>query len=205
MKNSLGLNKASVTVCSMLDIDNGKFIDYNISENCNEHEGLKSQLYLLNRSDIIVGDRNYGKPGLMSHLYNSVGFVFRVSHSLKMSKQFLKSGRRSGIISHEGRRYKFTRYRVNKITRKIVSRYHCDIDNRSGEDELSGEFLLCTNNLTMGDDDAITLYKDRWKIETSFKLLKSNFDIREPVKTPNCSNPMKQINYKVGMSSHCSI
>ena len=200
MKNSLGLNKASVTVCSLLDMNKGTFIDYNIAENCNEHDGLKQQMHLLTRNDVLVGDRNYGKPGLMGYLYDSVKFIFRVSHSLTMSKKFLKLNKRSAIVTYEDKKYKFIRYRVNKLTRNIVSEHHRNAGNATQEDETTSEFLLCINDLTIANDDAIKLYKGRWKIETKFKLLKSNFDIREPVKASNCKNPSKQINYNVGMS-----
>ena len=76
----------------------------------------------------------------------------------------------------------------------------------SSEDANSSEFVVCTNNLTMSGDCATGLYKNRWKIETNFKLLKSNFDVREPVKTSNCKNPSKYIEYKVGLAfSLCNI
>ena len=53
--------KASLNLCSLLDINTQKFVDYTISKSCNEHDSLSTQVNKLQTNDLIIADRNYGK------------------------------------------------------------------------------------------------------------------------------------------------
>ena len=90
--NPTGVNRAGLIVCSLLDIQTQQFVDYNISEHCNEHDGLRKQAPRLRSDDVIVGDRNYGKPVLMEERYFHTRFVFRLSKHLMLTREFVESG-----------------------------------------------------------------------------------------------------------------
>ena len=74
-----------------------------------------------------------------------------------------------------------------------------DMNLISDEDDES-VFVLCTNVLDMSEETAQQLYRDRWKIETGFRYLKSNFDVRNPMKAGNCNTITDHIEYTVGLS-----
>ena len=42
-------------------------------------------------------------------------------------------------------------------------------------------FVLCTNDIHRTYQELINLYRLRWRIETAFGSLKSNFDVRKPI------------------------
>ena len=105
-------------------------------------------------------------------------------------------------------RLKLIKYLISKKTRKGVKAYMSDMNQISDEDDesaaartgLAGVFVLCTNVLDMSEETAQQLYRERWTIETGFRYLKSNFDVRIPMKAGNCNSVTEHIEYTVGLS-----
>lgn len=201
--NKHGVGKASLTVCALLDIKTHLFHEYAIADDCNEHTSLVNQAKTCTIDDIIIADRNYGKYSLLSQLYDNVGFLVRISKNMNIYKSFIKSSEHTRIIEHvhngKKMRLKLIKYVISKKTRKRVKVYMSDMNQISDEDDES-VFVLCTNVLDMSEETAQQLYRDRWKIETGFRYLKSNFDVRNPMKAGNCNSITDHIKYTIGLS-----
>ena len=199
LENKNGVAKASLNLCSLLDINTQKFVDYTISKSCNEHDSLSTQVNKLQTNDLIIADRNYGKYVLMKKLYSKVGFLFRISKNMNIYKDFIASTDTTTIIQHNGMNLKLIKYAINKSTRKAVTTYFSNKGEPKEEDKC-GIYVLCTNRLTLTEEQCITYYKQRWRIETAFKSLKSNFDVRNPLRVNNCKNPIQHVQYTLGLS-----
>ena len=99
-------------------------------------------------------------------------------------------------------RLKLIKYVISKATRERIKTYMFDIKQSSNDDDESaaartgpaGVFVLCTNNLNMSEEKAGQLYRRRWNIETGFRALKSNFDVRTPAARSGHAAPMKVSN-----------
>lgn len=116
LENKNGVAKASLNLCSLLDINTQKFVDYTISKSCNEHDSLSTQVNKLQTNDLIIADRNYGKYVLMKKLYSKVGFLFRISKNMNIYKDFIASTDTTTIIQHNGMNLKLIKYAINKST-----------------------------------------------------------------------------------------
>lgn len=203
MHNKHGISKGSLTVCALLNIDTQLFHDYMIADDCNEHTSLVKQVLKCTRDDLIIADRNYGKYCLLAQLYGHVGFLVRISKNMNIYKNFINSPEYSVIIDyiHNGvkMRLKLIKYVISKATRERIKTYMFDIKQSSNDDDES-VFVLCTNNLNMSEEIAGQLYRSRWNIETGFRALKGNFDVRTPMKVSNCNTITEIVEYTVGLS-----
>jgi len=199
LKNKHGVSVGGATISSILDINSGAFIDYKVSYNLNENDALSQQLFQFTRNDLLIGDRNYGNYKLMKLMYNKVGFLFRIKSSNLIYKNLIKSSKSSMIVDHEGMKLKIIRYIVDRRTRKIIKAHWETNKINNSEDDLS-IFVLCTNDICRSEAQLIDLYKQRWKIEPAFGSLKSNFDIRKPIRTNNCKNFKNMLNFKLALS-----
>ena len=150
LPNKFGTSKASLTICSLIDIHTKIFIDYAISDSNHERDCLKQQLTYLSRKDIIIADRNYGKYDLIAHMHNRVGFIVRLSRNLNIYKRIINSNKSSMIINwqYNGQNIplKLIKYVISKKTSKRVIQYMDNIGELDTEDHLS-MFVICTKEL----------------------------------------------------------
>ena len=72
---------------------------------------------------------------------------------------------------------------IDKKTKQIILDHYGEL---SKKDDSESEFILATNDLTLTNTQCIDYYKQRWNIEVGFKHLKSNFDVRNPLRTYKC-------------------
>ena len=92
---------------------------------------------------------------------------------------------------------KLVRYRVDKRTKKIILDHY---DELSKTEDSESEFILATNDLTLTNEQCIDYYKQRWNIEVGFKHLKSNFDVRNPLRAYKCDDIRAYISFPIAQS-----
>ena len=77
--NTTRVGKVSLTLCSLLDIDSQVFIDYSISDTCDEIGALRTQITTsLKPTDLIICDRNYGNFEFLMSVNDDIRFITRL-------------------------------------------------------------------------------------------------------------------------------
>ena len=162
IKNKYGVSQGGATISSIIDVNTKQFIDYKVSYSLNENNTLVQQMSKFNRSDLLIGDRNYGNNKLMTQIYDKVGFLFRIKSSSLMYKHFIGYDENSTIIDLDGKRLKLIKYKVDRKTLKLVKASM--LSNHSNEDDDLSTFVLCTNDIGRTETELINLYRQRWRI-----------------------------------------
>jgi len=192
------VGKASMTLCSLLDIESRMFVDYLISESCDEIGALRTQIVTcLKPTDLIVCDRNYGNFEFLKSVNNDIRFITRLPVHLNIVKQFKSENKASSIIDYEGMKIKLVRYRVDKKTKTVILDHYGEL---SKDEDSESEFILATNDITLTNAQCIDYYKQRWNIEVGFKHLKSNFNVRNPLRAYNCHDILAHIAFTIAQS-----
>ena len=192
------VGKASMTLCSLLDVDSNMIVDYAISESCDEISALRTQIITsLQPTDLIVCDRNYGNFEFLKSINNDIRFITRLPVHLNIVTYFKSEKKVSSIIDYNGMAVKLVRYRVDKKTKQIILDHYGEL---SQKDDSESEFILATNDLTLTNIQCIDYYKQRWNIEVGFKHLKSNFDVRNPLRTYKCCDIRSYIAFPIAQS-----
>ena len=148
-------------ISGIYDITNTTIIDLKISQFNSERKTYFEQLDELKENDIIIHDRGYYSHKLLYKLYTrNIYPIFRMKKNFKIVKQFIDSGSNDKIFiinnSHTNN------IPINLRLIKYVIKNETYVLGTTILDKL---FTVNTFK---------DLYKDRWQIETYFRIIKYN-------------------------------
>jgi len=142
--------------------------DFQISKHFNERTSALEHLKILNKKDIVIMDRGYFSKSLYHEVHKKGIFgVFRVKNDAnKEVSSFVKS-KKSDIVIHLP-----IIDRISNTTTFLKIRYL--------KYTVQGSlFIIATNIFDKSIDYLASLYKKRWRVELSFKRLKSQLCIEK--------------------------
>lgn len=137
----------------------------------------ESHLPCLNKQDLLLMDRAYAAYWLLSKL-KSEGktFVIRVkANRWKLAKSFLNSKKKSQLIEVSPSNEAIKRCKERQIPTETLKLRLVRVPIESGEDQ-----ILITNLIDMtlySTKEIQGLYRKRWAVEESFKLLKTRAEL----------------------------
>ena len=151
-----------VMLSSMLNVNTQTVHDFRLTKHFNERIAATEMLSSVTEQDTLVFDRGYYSFGLYESLCK-VGCtgIFRLKiNAFGGIRQFFNSNKyESCVFAHNIDRTKSIRARLVKYT----------IDGK--------KFVCLTNDFDLTRLQVQNLYKKRWKVEESFKRLKSNLNL----------------------------
>jgi hypothetical protein len=163
-------NKGAVKLHFTLDHE-GYLPDWLIVATGKKSELAMARLRKWEPGSIVVFDRGYVEFGWFWKLtQTNVGFVTRVKKFARY--EIIKEHpipAKGGILADQTIRYTFhrTKKKYPQVLRRVVA--------QTAEGEVY-EFL--TNNFDLAASTIAAIYKDRWQIESFFKMLKQNLRIK---------------------------
>jgi len=169
------------SVSCIIDLHSALMCYANIDDRCNENAMFQQQLLSLPSNSGIVADRGYCAASTLRALHNAdINFVIRAKSNLLYLREFILGDADHTTVTHNG------------VQMNVFKTTNLD-DNES-------IWILLTNVQSLTMDECVKLYKSRWKIETAFKQIKTNFNFRRPLKVVNHSFASEMIEYNVLMS-----
>ncbi|CAM9522132.1 unnamed protein product, partial [Laminaria digitata] len=154
-----------VMLSSMVDVKTKACVDFELTKHFNERKAAVSMLQSVRKGDTLVFDRGYYSKSLLRSVDDSQAFgvwrlkidAFRGTRSLFNSCQ---TEAKCLIFGVEARLFKYF---------------------------INGKTCVClTNNSSLSRRDVKALYASRWRVEESFKRLKSNLKLEKAhARTPD--------------------
>ena len=154
-----------IMLSSMVDVKSNECVDFEITKHFNERTSAKDMLRSVKKRDTLVFDRGYYSSDLMISIHETGGYgVFRLKiNAFKGVRSFFNSANMESNCFVSGIRCKVIKYYIEG------KRYVC-----------------LTNNLETSRREVKNLYASRWRVEESFKRLKSNLKLEKShARTPD--------------------
>jgi hypothetical protein len=148
---------------ALTGIQTDTIVNYTITKHFNERQCVYDLVKPLKKDDIILFDRGYYSKALYTYLVKTkLKCVMRIKKDANKTVKSFYNSRKTQMISHL----------IDENGKKIKIRYT--------KMKLDGSmFVMCTNIFNCTVDRIMELYKMRWRVELSFKRLKSHLFINK--------------------------
>jgi len=154
-----------IMLSSMVDVKSNECVDFEITKHFNERTSAKDMLRSVKKKDTLVFDRGYYSSDLMRSVHETGGYgVFRLKiNAFKGVRSFFNS--------------------PNMESKCFVSGIKCKVVKYF----IEGKRYVClTNKLETTRREIKKIYASRWRVEESFKRLKSNLRLEKShARTPD--------------------
>ena len=148
---------------ALTGIQTDTIVNYTITKHFNERTCVRELVKPLKKDDILLFDRGYYSKDLFTFLDNS---------KLKCVMRIKKTANRTVKKFYNSRSSKLTSVLFDENGEKIKIRYF--------KKRIDGTlFVMCTNIFNCNVGRVMELYKMRWRVELSFKRLKSHLFINK--------------------------
>ena len=154
-----------VMLSSMVDVRTKACIDFELTKHFNERKAAVSMLRSVRKGDTLLFDRGYYSKDLLRSVHDSHAFgVWRLKIDAFMgTRSFFNSCQTEANCLILGVKARLLKY---------------FIDGRT--------YVCLTNDPSLSRRDIKTIYASRWRVEESFKRLKSNLKLEKAhAKTPS--------------------
>lgn len=153
-----------VMLSSMVDVRTKACIDFELTKHFNERKAAVSMLRSVRKGDTLLFDRGYYSKDLLRSVHDSGAFgVWRLKiDAFKGTRSFFNSCRTEDMCLILGVKARLLKYFIDGKT-----------------------YVCLTNDPSLSRKDIKTMYASRWRVEESFKRLKSNLKLEKAhAKTP---------------------
>ena len=153
-----------VMLSSMVDVKTKACIDFELTKHFNERRAATSMLRSVRKGDTLLFDRGYYSKDLLRSVHDSHAFgVWRLKiDAFKGTRSFFNSCRTEAACLILGIEARLLKYFIDGKT-----------------------YVCLTNDPSLSRRDIKTMYASRWRVEESFKRLKSNLKLEKAhAKTP---------------------
>lgn len=147
-----------VMLSSMVDVRTKTCVDFDLTKHFNERTAATTLLRSVKKGDTLVFDRGYFSSELLRSVHNTVAFgLWR-----------LKINAFGGVRTFFNSQRTEARCLVSGVEARLVKYF------------IAGKTYVClTNNLSVNRARVKALYASRWRVEESFKRLKSNLKLEK--------------------------
>ena len=147
-----------VMLSSMVDVRTKTCVDFDLTKHFNERTAATTLLRSVKKGDILVFDRGYFSRELLRSVHNTGAFgLWR-----------LKINAFGGVRTFSNSQRTEARCLVSGVEARLVKYF------------ITGKTYVClTNNLAVNRARVKALYASRWRVEESFKRLKSNLKLEK--------------------------
>ena len=147
-----------VMLSSMVDVKTRACVDFELTKHFNERKAAVSMLRSVRKYDTLVFDRGYYSKDLVRSVHDSHAFgVWRVKiNAFKGTRSFFNSWKTEATCLILGVRARLMKYFINGKT-----------------------YVCLTNDPSLSRRDVKAMYASRWRVEESFKRLKSNLKLEK--------------------------
>ncbi|CAM9189095.1 unnamed protein product, partial [Ectocarpus sp. 6 AP-2014] len=147
-----------VMLSSMVDVKTKACVDFELTKHFNERKAAVSMLRSVRKGDTLVFDRGYYSKGLLHRVHDSRAFgVWRLKiNAFKGTRSFFNSWRTEATCLISGVKVRLLKYFINGKT-----------------------YVCLTNDPSLSRRDVKAMYASRWRVEESFKRLKSNLKLEK--------------------------
>jgi len=147
-----------VMLSSMVDVKTKACVDFELTKHFNERKAAVSMLRSVRKGDTLVFDRGYYSKGLLHRVHDSRAFgVWRLKiNAFKGTRSFFNSWRTEATCLISGVKARLLKYFINGKT-----------------------YVCLTNDPSLSRRDVKAMYASRWRVEESFKRLKSNLRLEK--------------------------
>jgi len=150
---------------SMVDVKTKACIDFELTNHFNERKAATSMLRSVRKGDTLLFDRGYYSKDLLRSVHDSHAFgVWRLKiDAFKGTRSFFNSCRTEATCLILGVEARLLKYFIDGKT-----------------------YVCLTNDTSLSRRNIKTMYASRWRVEESFKRLKSNLKLEKAhAKTPD--------------------
>lgn len=154
-----------VMLSSMVDVKTRECIDFELTKHFNERRAAVSMLRSVKKGDTLLFDRGYYSKDLLRSVHDSNAFgVWRLKvNAFKGTRSFFNSCHTEATCLILGVKARLLKYFIDGKT-----------------------YVCLTNDSSLSRGDIKTMYASRWRVEESFKRLKSNLRLEKAhAKTPD--------------------
>lgn len=154
-----------VMLSSMVDVKTRACVDFELTKHFNERKAAVSMLRSVRKGDTLVFDRGYYSKDLVRSVHDSQAFgVWRLKiNAFKGTRSFFNSWKTEATCLLLGVRARLMKYFINGKT-----------------------YVCLTNDPSLSRRDVKAIYASRWRVEESFKRLKSNLKLEKAhARTPS--------------------
>lgn len=147
-----------VMLSSMVDVKSKTCVDFELTKHFNEREAATKMLRSIQKGDTLVFDRGYYSKDLLRSVHNAGAFgVWRLKiNAFRGTRSFFNSWRTEATCIIRGMKARLVKYFI------------------------AGKAYVClTNDQSISRGDVKALYASRWRVEESFKRLKSNLKLEK--------------------------
>jgi hypothetical protein len=153
-----------VMLSSMVDVRTKACVDFELTKHFNERKAAVSMLRSVRKGDTLLFDRGYYSKDLLRSVHDSNAFgIWRLKiDAFKGTRSFFNSCRTEATCLILGVEARLLKYFIDGKT-----------------------YVCLTNDPSLSRRDIKTMYASRWRVEESFKRLKSNLKLEKAhAKTP---------------------
>lgn len=154
-----------VMLSSMVDVKTKSCVDFELTKHFNERKAAIAMLRSVQKGDTLVFDRGYYSKYLLRSVHESHAFgVWRLKiNAFRGTKSFFNSCHTEATCLILGVKARLLKYFIDGKT-----------------------YVCLTNDPSLSRRDIKTIYASRWRVEESFKRLKSNLKLEKAhAKTPS--------------------
>ena len=147
-----------VMLSSMVDVKSKACVDFELTKHFDERKAAMSMLRSVRKGDTLVFDRGYYSKALLRSVNDSQAFgVWRLKiNAFRGTRSFFNSWRTEATCLILGVKARVLKYFIN------------------------GKSYVClTNDPSLSRKDVKDMYASRWRVEESFKRLKSNLKLEK--------------------------
>ncbi|CAM9104000.1 unnamed protein product, partial [Hapterophycus canaliculatus] len=147
-----------VMLSSMVDVKSKACIDFELTKHFNERKAAVSMLRSVRNGDTLVFDRGYYSKDLLRSVHDARAFgVWRLKvDAFRGMRSFFNSSRTEAMCIMLGVKARLLKYFINGKT-----------------------YVCLTNDMSLSRKDVKAMYATRWRVEESFKRLKSNLKLEK--------------------------
>jgi len=148
---------------ALTGIQTDTIVNYTITKHFNERQCVHELVKPLKKGDIVLFDRGY---------YSKDLYTFLTKSKLKCVMRIKKDANRTVKSFYNSRKTQMLSYLIDDDGNKTKIRYT--------KKKIDGSmFVMCTNIFNCKVDRIMELYKMRWRVELSFKRLKSHLFVNK--------------------------
>ncbi|CAM9400583.1 unnamed protein product, partial [Sphacelaria rigidula] len=147
-----------VMLSSMVDVNSRACVDFELTKHFNERRAAASMLRSVRKADTLVFDRGYYSKALLRSVNDSRAFgVKRVEiNAFRGTRSFFNSWKTEATCLIPGVKARLLKYFINGKT-----------------------YVCLTDDPSLSRKDVKAMYATRWRVEESFKRLKSNIKLEK--------------------------
>lgn len=147
-----------VMLSSMVDVKSKACVDFEITKHFNERKAAVSMLRSVRSGDTLVFDRGYYSKDLLRSVDDAHAFgVWRLKrNAFKGTRSFFNSCKTEAMCLILGVKSRLLKYFINGKT-----------------------YVCLTNDPSLTREEVKSVYASRWRVEESFKRLKSNLKLEK--------------------------